>query len=215
MSSKKTYHHCKYCPQVFCRLTDYRRHTRVHKSKSESPLRAPNQLLSRLSENNGDGVFDFDNVIDYEYNEDFHEDKQDSEKDTYYSDSEMDHELAEQDKNEDLMNQGDIESDSSDSTYVLRDDDMSDSSSDCLLFDDIDDTSSDDERLPYFTPQYVPDNMVPFSDNIFSRSSAFQTSAIFTAQLQLHNLFNRNKGSLKMYDDMIDILNTYMGSHVK
>ena len=55
-------------------------------------------MLSRLSENNGDGVFDFDNVIDYEYNEDCHEDEQDSEKDTYYSDSEMDHELAEQDK---------------------------------------------------------------------------------------------------------------------
>ena len=111
------------------------------------------------------------------------------------------------------MNQGeDIELNSSDSTYVLRDDDMSDSSSDCLLYDDIDDTSSDDERLPYFTPQHVPDNMVPFSDNIFSRSSAFQPSAIFTAQLQLHNLFNRNKGSLKMYDDMIDILNTFMGT---
>ena len=94
MSSKKTYHNCKYCPQVFCRLTDYRGHTRVYKSKSESPLRVPNQLLSRLSENNGDGVFDFDNVIDYEWHEDCHEDKQDSETDLYYSDSAMDHELA-------------------------------------------------------------------------------------------------------------------------
>ena len=56
---------CKYCVSDFHRLADYRRHMRVHKSLlPNSPAKPPNALLSRKSD--GEGVFDFDGVLQRE-----------------------------------------------------------------------------------------------------------------------------------------------------
>ena len=43
--------------------------------------------------------------------------------------------------------------------------------------------------------------------------NAFSPPSSFLMQLQLQQLFNRNKASLKMYDDMIEIFNSYIASH--
>lgn len=75
-----------------------------------------------------------------------------------------------------------------------------------------DDESIEDNLLQYFTPPYVPDAIVPFSDKLYGAGSSFASPANFTAQLQLNDLFNRNKGSLNMYDEVINIINPYVTS---
>ena len=74
-----------------------------------------------------------------------------------------------------------------------------------------DDESIEDNALQYFTPPSIPDADVPFSGELYGAgNSSFTSPAHLTAQLQLNDLFNRNKGSLKMYDDVIKIINTYV-----
>jgi hypothetical protein len=40
----------------------------------------------------------------------------------------------------------------------------------------------------------------------------FASPAAFILQLGMNELFNQNKASLKMYDEMIKMINTYTGS---
>ena len=76
---------------------------------------------------------------------------------------------------------------------------------------DVDDESVEENMLEYFTPRSIPDADVPFSEYLYAAgSTSFASPAHFTAQLQLNDLFNCNKGSLKMYDDVIKIINTYV-----
>ena len=128
---------CKYCVSDFHRLADYRRHMRVHKSLlPNSPAKPPNALLSRKSD--GEGVFDFDGVLQRE--EEFSpaspgSNAERSDVDSYYSDAELnnisygnnnDDESVDTDPhNEDNGNFGDDdnssdESDSSDGSYTYH-----------------------------------------------------------------------------------------------
>ena len=69
--------------------------------------------------------------------------------------------------------------------------------------------SSDDLPADYFIGGNVPDEHVPFCGDIFSPIDNFSPPTSFGTQLRLQDLFNRNKGSLKMYDDVIKIINAY------
>ena len=81
---------------------------------------------------------------------------------------------------------------------------------------DGDDTDEDDDyddtTYPYFTPKQVHDDDIPFSPNSFSPPDNFTPPSSFVVQLRLIELFARNKGSLKMYDEMIEIFNAYLSS---
>ena len=80
---------CKYCKRPFHRLGDYRCHIRTHEQHLlGSPVKPPNQLLSRKSD--GEGVFDFDGVLEQEDDLNF-EGGIHSDIDSFYSDNAFDH----------------------------------------------------------------------------------------------------------------------------
>ena len=83
---KRILYSCKYYLDSFHPLGDYRWHMHVHKQQlpDSRPVKPPNQLLSRQSTTEGDGVFDFDEVL---YPEDWeHIFSVASDADSYYSD---------------------------------------------------------------------------------------------------------------------------------
>ena len=53
---------------------------------------------------------------------------------------------------------------------------------------------------------------IPYSEDIFEPMNDFSPPSSFIMQLKLQQLFNRNKASLNMYDDMIEIFNSYIAS---
>lgn len=86
------------------------------------------------------------------------------------------------------------------------------SSNDDLSYDvNIDEEcGSDDDELykaPYFTLHPFPDDNIPFCENPFISIKSFSTLSIFSLQMELHELFNCNKGSLTVYNKMIDMFN--------
>ena len=230
---------CKYCRRPFHRLGDYRRHVRTHEQQLPgSPAKPPNQLLSRRSD--GEGVFDFDGVLDTEddfvVERGFHSDV-----DSFYSDIEFQHDdtgnSIDSNDNSDDHSESDSDNDSdedpnddSEDHYDDNDDDDSDdmsdatytqsyssanmdgSDDDCLSYDFEEDDLSDDEiLLPNYTPRPFPDERVPISDNTYSKNTK-PMRAEYIAQLQISQLFNRNKASLKMHDELVDIINAFMES---
>ena len=122
------------------------------------------------------------------------------------------------------MSSSSDESDNGDSS----DDDMSDATFDLSSDEDDEDnvmdyvdtdgeeSNEDDDydnmNYPYFTPKPVPDKNIPFSPNSVSPPDNFSPPSSFIVQLRLMELFTCNKGSLKMYDEMIKIFNAYLSS---
>ena len=226
---------CKYCYRPFHRLGCYRRHVRTHLNElPDSPIKPPNQLLSRKSD--GEGVFDFDGVLDSEDNLNVGGEL-DSDVDSFYSDCDFHHDadsdadehgdaIADDDSdansddngNDDSDVNSDDDSDAeysviSDGTYIQSESSVTNNNNDdddCFSYDfEENEISSDEELLPNYTPRPFPDDRVPFSDNIYSKTSK-HLSAVYIAQLQISQLFNRNKASIKMHDELIDIVNTYL-----
>jgi hypothetical protein len=73
---------------------------------------------------------------------------------------------------------------------------------------------TDDDDLykhPYFTSQSLPDSDVPLCLNTFSSVSDYPPS-VFLVQMKLQDLFRHNKGSLKMYNETIEIFNQYIAA---
>jgi hypothetical protein len=174
------------------------------------------------------GVFDFASVIDEERrdaNVNIDADP-DSDADSYFSDAVYDNDNISDNSNYDDI----MDDDLSDDTYNLDIDDGSSSDADDDVFkyvyddadDDEDDDDDDDDKnenihhqyweVPYFTPRQVPDEEIPYSEDIFAPMNDFTPPSSFIMQIQLQQLFNRNRASLKMYDDMISIINTYIAS---
>jgi hypothetical protein len=52
-------------------------------------------------------------------------------------------------------------------------------------------------------------NHVPYSPSPFKSSVNFTATAAFTLQLALNDLFNCNKASLRMYDEIISLFNAF------
>lgn len=181
---------------------------RVHEQRlPDSPVKPPNQLLSRHSRTEGDGVFDFDEVLYWEDNDQFMIEP-DSDADLYYSDAGIVGE--EDDKSADNINDVDNhqddydDSDFSDSTYITEESMDNNNDSDDFSYDiEEEELSTDSHNLPYFTARPFPDELVPFSKNIFTPPSKLNSSAQFKAHLQLSEIFNRSKASLKMHDDQL------------
>lgn len=98
-----------------------------------------------------------------------------------------------------------------DRTYLASDTDDTDNS---LIYDFEEGellSSNDEDNLPNYTPRPFPDDHVPFSENIYLRKSK-KVSPATIAQLQISELFNRNKASIAMHDKLIDIINAYVES---
>lgn len=186
---------------------------RVHKQQlPDSPVKPPNQLLSRHSTTDADGVFDFDEVL---YREEEEHISVASDADSYYSDAgivgKSDNESGIDSDDDDDLQRNDDDSDFSDSTYITEESMDVDNNSDSFSYDS-DESSTDSVNLPYFTARPFPDEHVPFSKNIFTPPSKINSSAHFTAQLQLSQIFSNSKASLKMHDEVIDIINAYIES---
>ena len=162
-----------------------------------SPAKPPNQLLSRKSD--GEGVFDFDGVLECE--EEFTFDLAvDSDADSYYSDAVIEQEETNNmnddvsdndngDNDEGETNSDDnnsADSDFSDSTYVQSDTTLRDFDNDSFSYDfEEDELSTDDESwLPNYTPRPFPDELVPISTNIYAQKSK-KISTKHIAQLQI------------------------------
>ena len=181
-------------------------------------MKPPNQLLSRKS--NGAQEFNYDIAPEFDV-------------DSYYSDASFDHDINNTDDDISAMSSNDdnvsnTESDNCDSS-ASDDDDSSDSSSDntfnpsdsstntntdddCFSYNfEEDDLSSEEEYLPNYTPRPFPDELVPFSENKYNKKTK-KLSMGYMAQLQISQLFNRNKVSIKIHDELIDIINTYVES---
>ena len=160
-----------------------------------------NRLFSRYSTG---GVFDFENVISNKCTApNVHCKDTDVQVDdnSFYSDVGNDYEYDFFDDNDDM----DISTSNNGDVPTVGDNNENENVAD--------DESNEDDRLEYFTPPPIPDADVPLSDNIYcDGTTSFTSSAHFKAQLQLSELFNRNKGSLKMYDEVIDIMNMYIRS---
>jgi hypothetical protein len=213
---------CKYCTRrPFHRLTDYRRHIRTHEQQlPDSPAKPPNQLLSRNS--NGEGVFDFDGVLEVE--EDFnYESVVDSDVDSFYSDNKFElndsnhnsdaDDISSSSASDDDDNDSDdmaTDSHSSDGTYIPSDSSTHNyPDNDSFSYDfEEDELSIEEDFLPNYTPRPFPDELIPFSENKYLKKS--KASAEYIAQLQISQLFNRNKASIKMHNELIDIINTYI-----
>jgi len=65
--------------------------------------------------------------------------------------------------------------------------------------------------IPYFSaPTHVADADVPYSHRTCTPSEQFEGTAAFKMQLELSNIFNKNKASLKLYDDTIALFQQYI-----
>ena len=144
---------------------------------------------------------DSDSDLDNDSNED-----SDSDSDAYPDENDDDHLDASSNDDRD-------DSDMSDATYI-----QSDSSgrivdnNDCFSYDFEEDELSDVEYLlPNYTPRPFPDERVPISDNIYWNTTK-NLRAEYITQLQSSQLFNQNKASIKMHDELIDIINAYIES---
>jgi len=167
----------------------------------------------RSLENAQMGVFDFSAVIDGEYT------RSDamlplSDGDSYFSDCGIDFTEETFDCNADTKIS---------SEHSLGNHASNLSSDNELIYHDnvevVDDEEqeavhSDNDELcntPYFTSPMFPDAHIPLCGSTFD-SDNFSPPGVFLFQLELHELFNRNKGSLKMYDEMIAMFNKYISA---
>ena len=185
-------------------------------------------MSARSMNDDSVGIFDFpsvladerindDNYIQYDYDD--HDDV-----DSYFSDAAYDYEYDVNSNDSSSGNPMDDDSSSfnpdtdDDESFATSDDDL-DRYVDVGIDDSCEDENSDDGDaceswdVPYFTPRDVPVEEIPYSEDIFAPMNAFSPPSSFLMQLQLQQLFNRNKASLKMYDDMIEIFNSYIASH--
>ena len=188
---------CPWCPTWYVRAI----------RPAESP---PNKLFSRRSSDESNGVFDFDNVVEDENVELCFAAEPDSDDDSYYSDCGYEREESRQ---ANLLNEDvDADDDDSDMSFIPSEGDEYDGDElDEYDMDGEDDDDDEDvDNTPYFTPKQVDDDNVPFCQNTFPPMTNFNPPSSFTMQLQLNHLFNRNKGSLKMYDETIEIIQHYI-----
>lgn len=198
---------CPRCDRNFTRTALLMLHLqKSHKDSTDAVINTDidtprNRLFSRYFTG---GVFDFENVISNKCtapNVRSNDTNVQVDDNSYYSDVRNDYEYDFLDDDDDMVmstsNKGDVPTvgNTNENENVA------------------DDESNEDNRLEYFTPPPIPDANVPLSDNIYcDGTTSFTSSAHFKAQLQLSELFNRNKGSLKMYDEVIDIMNMYIRS---
>jgi hypothetical protein len=233
---KRRGYKCPWCFQTLNSIQAFRFHTRTkhpHESRHEDTDPLPNKLLSNRSEiDSSSGVFEFDGILAADEFATCVEIAPDSDDDSYYSDFALEYELGgggvysssssdnddDDDDNDDDDDADDDEDDWSDITFQPSQADDNDDNDDVMDYvdADADDDDDDDDATPtgfhYFTPNHVPDDQIPLSENTFSHNADFTPSSSFVAQLWLMDLFNRSKGSLKMYDEMIEIFNTYISS---
>lgn len=216
---------CPWCVESFKTIQGFRAHIRNHQRSQRdpvSPLR--NKLLSRRSNvvDDDNGVFEFDDILGDAEIATCIEIVPQPDDDSYYSDYAYDCEYggnenspSSSDDDNDNNNDDDSDDDMSDSTFdpSSEDEDDEDNVMDYVDTDgDESNEDDDDTTYPYFTPKQVPDHNIPFSSNSFSPPDNFSPPSSFIVQLRLMELFARNKGSLKMYDEMIEIFNAYLSS---
>ena len=179
------------------------------------PPSPPSKLMSARSfRDDSVGVFDFSSVLDNEQCDSDRSIEPHSDVDSYYSDAEYDFSV---DSNDSSDHVGDDSS--SDGTYTADCDDefqyVDDGADNESNDDDSDGTDTDHPQywdIPYFTPRNVPDEDIPYTNDIFASMNDFNPPSSFVMQVKLQQLFHRNRASLKMYDDMISIINTYISS---
>ena len=182
-------------------------------------------MSARSRKDDSVGMFDFPSVLaDERINDDSYiqYNYDDHDVDSYFSDANYEYE----DDSDDSRFDESMDDDSSDITFdpddVSESFATSDEDVDRYVDVDVDDSCEDKDdndgdareywEVPYFTPRDVPVKEIPYSEDIFEPINDFSPPSSFLMQLKLQQLFNRNKASLKMYDNMIEIFNSYIAS---
>jgi hypothetical protein len=214
---------CPLCHRFFTKLATRTRHMRTHDMRSptrntQSIALPSNNLLSRQASDDV-VIFDFNaNIADELTHE---EDEVDdtsycndaSDIDSYYSDSNIEKgflsiRLGE---NVDDKDEDNDDNDAEYSDYDGDDYDDGDEEIDKDEEDDDNDDQDDDLFIPYFSaPTHVADADVPYSHRTCTPLEQFEGTAAFKMQLELSNIFNKNKASLKLYDDTIALFRQYI-----
>ncbi len=168
-----------------------------------------------------DGVFDFADVLDEDNGGLCFECEPNSDDGLYFSDFRDDHDESSDASTNDVLGDDFDSNDDSGISFIPSENDE-DVEDDLSGFFDIEEDEDEDEDKDdddmatedamYFTPKQVHDDDVPFCDNTFPPINNFNPPSSFTMQLQLNHLFNQNKGSLKMYDETINIIQGYINS---
>ena len=145
-------------------------------------------------------VFDFNSMQDKEQNNETIIDV-----DHNWCDSDFHNNLEHDDKSSNSTSYNRSNDDSDDNIYYLEQRNYN---------IDIYTGLTDDDDLykhdPYFTSPSVPDSDVPLCLNTFTSVSDFTPPSVFLVQMKLQDLFHCNNGSLKMYDETIEIFNQYI-----
>jgi hypothetical protein len=77
----------------------------------------------------------------------------------------------------------------------------------------IDGHNDDYDDQPCFGPRTnIPDDDIPFTKAISSSITRANCPASLKMQVELQHVFLKNKGSLKMYDDVVNVFNDYISS---
>lgn len=220
---------CVICGRVFKSLLSLRKHTRTHPpaqtddSDSLIPQHVANNLLSAQAHDPVGTVFEFSTVLNDSI--EMSENKSDVDVDSIYSDYLIERDIEhlqfpdddeydfddhpgvyDDDDNDD--HNGDDEEDNND------DDDNYDDDSNGDENDGLDDDEEQDASTPIDIPQNnVSDEDVPYSKSSFLHQTKMKLTSAFEMQLELISLFNKNKASLKLYDEMISLFNKYISSH--
>ena len=209
---------CPECDEFFSNPKAFVSHVRSHRNTTRRhppPPSPPSKLMSQRSfRDDSLGVFDFASVLDNERRDSDFTVEYDSEVDSYYSDAVYHFDNFDGDSEDDDSFDIDVGS-----VEEYADDDVFDYVDSSADDDTVDDHAEDNNNnipqyweVPYFTPRTVPDEEIPYSEDVFSPICDFNPPSSFVMQIKLQQLFNKNRASLKMYDDMISIINTYIES---
>ena len=210
---------CSHCEKHYLTLTSLRRHLRTCSPASHtaddrqsSTVWSRNNLLSKHTPTQqAKEPVQFNDRTEYDVDEQKVTSEDDAEMsvqqdgmdmdDNYYSDCDI---------FDTSDNEHDVDTDSDS-------DDEDDSGSEKPDYNVIDVHNNDDyqPQLPFFGPRRtnIPDDDVPFT-KVISCSSITRANcpSSLKMQVELQHVFLKNKGSLKMYDDVVNIFNNYISS---
>ena len=188
---------CSSCHMSFLRSVDYRRHLRTHMVVTTTSVHpVQNKFQSRQSMcGDQQSVFDFKTM-----NENEHYDKDENSRDF-----ECNNNIDYHDTSNDSTSSNESIQHSDDDLYYLEQRNY-----DTDIFTGL----TDDDNLykrPYFTSPSVPDSEIPLCLNTMASIDDYPPS-VFMLQIKLQDLFQRNKVSLKMYDETIELFDNYISS---
>ena len=210
---------CVICGRIFRNILALSKHTRSHPPPDDSdsgvPQPSASNLLSTQQADPIGTVFEFSNAVNDNFNDD------DNDADDYNDDADDD-DADDDDDDADDNNKDDSDSsdDTDKDTFAVGafDDDNDDSvSTDDCDEEEHDENSEEDSDSCAFPVGVIPPVTVSDSDVPYTWSSSAsepnqKATTAFRMQIEVLSLFNKNKASLKLYDQTMSLFNMYIAS---